>query len=57
MKYRYVIQLLFEITVLLLNSRTLISTNRYGIFFDVWCQEDTSHLNNISEDSVGMYQE
>ena len=57
MKYRYVIQLLFEITVLLLNSRTLISTNRYGIFLDVWCQEDTSHLNNFSEDSVGMYQE
>ena len=57
MKYRYVIQLLFETNILLMNSRTLISASGYVIFFEVWCQQDSSHLNNFSEDSAGMYQE
>ena len=25
--------------------------------FDVWCQQDSSHLNNFLEDSAGMYQD
>ena len=41
--------------LLSLNGRTLISTNGYVIFFEVWCQQASSHLNNILEDSASMY--
>ena len=44
------------IIIIIIISRTLISTNGYVIFFEVWCKQDSSHLNNFSEDSAGMYQ-
>ena len=53
--YVHIIVIIIIILLFSLNGRTLISTNGYVIFFEVWCQQDSSHLNKILEDSAGMY--
>ena len=57
LRVKVIIVIIIVIIIIIIEYSHVDFYQRICFIFEVWRQRDSSHLNNFSEESAGMYQD